>query len=90
MHLLTLAPPHPEWADEQLIARWDRLLEVRTEALKLLETMRQAGTIGAPLEAALRINWGVESETPDLQIDVPFDQKTNPFSRNYSSFRRLT
>ncbi len=28
---------------------------MRDEALKLLEAMRQAGTIGAPLEAAVRI-----------------------------------
>ena len=72
VHLLTLAPPHPEWADEKLLARWERLLDVRSEALKLLETMRQAGTIGAPLEASIELGWGVESETPDLQVDVPF------------------
>ncbi len=58
VHLLTLAQPHPEWADEKLSARWERLMEVRGEALKLLETMRKAGTIGAPLEASIRINWG--------------------------------
>ncbi len=55
VHLLTFAEPHPEWADAKLVERWERLLKVRVEALKLLETMRQAGTIGAPLEAALAI-----------------------------------
>ena len=54
-HLLEFAPARPEWADADLEARWDRLLEVRNEALKLLEAMRQAGTIGAPLEAAIKI-----------------------------------
>ena len=51
VHLLTLAPPIAEWRDAELEARWEHLLKVRAEALKLLETMRQAGTIGAPLEA---------------------------------------
>jgi len=62
VHLLTLAPPQPEWTDEQLLARWEGLLDVRGEAMKLLETMRQAGTIGAPLEASVRINWGQLSD----------------------------
>jgi isoleucyl-tRNA synthetase len=52
---LTLAPPNPDWRDAELEAHWERLLKVRAEALKLLETMRQAGTIGAPLEAAVEI-----------------------------------
>jgi isoleucyl-tRNA synthetase len=55
VHLLTLAPPIPERRDAELEAHWERLLKVRAEALKLLETMRQAGTIGAPLEAAVEI-----------------------------------
>ena len=42
----------------QLLARWERLLDVRGEALKLLEAMRQAGTIGAPLEADTSHNRG--------------------------------
>ncbi len=55
VHLLEFAPDQPEWADAALEARWDRLLEVRGEAMKLLESMRQAGTIGAPLEASVKI-----------------------------------
>ncbi|HTY55587.1 MAG TPA: isoleucine--tRNA ligase [Candidatus Binataceae bacterium] len=55
VHLLELAPANPQWADQALEARWERLLEVRSEALKLLEAMRQAGTIGAPLEAKLML-----------------------------------
>jgi isoleucyl-tRNA synthetase len=55
VHLLMLAPPVPEWRDAELEAHWERLLKVRAEALKLLETMRQAGTIGAPLEAAVEV-----------------------------------
>jgi isoleucyl-tRNA synthetase len=55
VHLLELAPPEPRWTDAALEARWERLLQVRDEALKLLEAMRQSGTIGAPLEASLRL-----------------------------------
>ena len=55
VHLLTLADPDPRFADAALEARWDGLLQVREQALKVLETMRQAGTIGAPLEARLSL-----------------------------------
>ncbi len=55
VHLLTLSAPNPQWADAGLQASWERLLKIRGEALKMLEAMRQSGTIGAPLEAAVRI-----------------------------------
>ncbi|MGH7865109.1 MAG: isoleucine--tRNA ligase, partial [Candidatus Binataceae bacterium] len=55
VHLLTFAPAHPHWRDAELEERWERLLMVRDEALKLLETMRKAGTIGAPLEASVSL-----------------------------------
>jgi isoleucyl-tRNA synthetase len=46
-------PANPACRDDDLEARWDRLLKVRDEALKLLEAMRKSGTIGAPLDAAI-------------------------------------
>ena len=55
VHLLTLAGPDQRFTDLALEARWDGLLQVRNQALKVLETMRQAGTIGAPLEARLSL-----------------------------------
>jgi len=55
IHLLELSPPNPQWLDPALEARWSGLLAIRSEALKLLEAMRQAGTIGAPLEARLAL-----------------------------------
>jgi isoleucyl-tRNA synthetase len=75
VHLLTLAQPHPEWGDEQLLTKWERLLEVRGEAMKLLESMRQAGTIGAPLEAAVRINWGQLADGGSNGASAPFAAK---------------
>jgi isoleucyl-tRNA synthetase len=72
VHLLTLIEADPRFADADLEARWDRLLQVREQALKVLETMRQAGTIGAPLDA--RLSLGVASPEADgwrdsLQLD---------------------
>ena len=55
VHLLEFSPPNPQWADNTLETRWSGLLAIRSEALKLLEAMRQAGTIGAPLEAKLAL-----------------------------------
>jgi len=62
VHLLELQPAHPEWTDAALAAQWDRLLKVRAEALRLLEAMRRAGTIGAPLEAAVSIGVDASGE----------------------------
>jgi isoleucyl-tRNA synthetase len=55
VHLLEFAKPRPEWSDDRLEARWRELLAMRAEALKVLEALRQRGTIGAPLDAAIRI-----------------------------------
>jgi isoleucyl-tRNA synthetase len=55
VHLLQLQEPRPQWADSELEERWKHLLAIRGAALKLLETMRQAGAIGAPLEAEIQL-----------------------------------
>ena len=55
VHLLTLSEAKPEFADTALEARWERLLALREQTLKLLEQMRQSGVIGAPLEARIAI-----------------------------------
>jgi isoleucyl-tRNA synthetase len=67
VHLTTLNPANPSWRDEELEARWERLLRVRDEALKLLEAMRKSGTIGAPLDAqiSLGVDDGSESGLAD-------------------------
>ncbi|PYN56106.1 MAG: isoleucine--tRNA ligase [Candidatus Rokuibacteriota bacterium] len=44
-----------EWLDDTLQRDWDRLLEVRREVAKGLETARTAKLIGSALEAAVRI-----------------------------------
>ena len=51
-----LFPDAPrEWLDDTLQRDWDRLLEVRREVAKALETARTAKLIGSALEAAVRI-----------------------------------
>jgi isoleucyl-tRNA synthetase len=55
VHLLTLCEATPHLADAALEARWERLLELREQTLKLLEQMRRSGKIGAPLEARIAI-----------------------------------
>ena len=67
VHLLELQPAHPEWTDSSLSAKWERLLAVRDDALKLLEAMRKAGTIGAPLEAAVAIESGLAADPAALK-----------------------
>ncbi|MBM3220360.1 MAG: isoleucine--tRNA ligase [Candidatus Rokubacteria bacterium] len=44
-----------EWIDDRLKAEWDRLLEVRREVAKALETARARKLIGSGLEASVRV-----------------------------------
>jgi isoleucyl-tRNA synthetase len=44
-----------QWLDDGLKGEWDRLLEVRREVAKALETARAQKLIGSGLEAAVRI-----------------------------------
>jgi isoleucyl-tRNA synthetase len=55
VHLLTLVAAAPDLTDPELERRWEWLLELREQTLKLLENMRQSGTIGAPLDARIAI-----------------------------------
>ncbi|HTT77554.1 MAG TPA: class I tRNA ligase family protein, partial [Candidatus Binataceae bacterium] len=55
VHLLAMHPPDERWSDSALEEKWSLLLEVRSEALKLLEAMRKAGTIGAGLDATVQL-----------------------------------
>ena len=63
VHLTTMLAANPAWRDEELENRWERLLRVRDEALKLLEAMRKSGMIGAPLDAAISLGVDDGSES---------------------------
>ncbi|MGH7354257.1 MAG: isoleucine--tRNA ligase, partial [Candidatus Rokuibacteriota bacterium] len=54
-----------EWLDDTLKAEWDRLLEVRREVAKALETARAQKLIGSGLEASVRI-LGAPEDLPGL------------------------
>jgi isoleucyl-tRNA synthetase len=63
VHLTTMHRANPSWRDGFLEVRWEWLLKIRDEALKLLEAMRQSGTIGAPLDAAISLGADSGSES---------------------------
>jgi isoleucyl-tRNA synthetase len=71
---MELFPPYTAEHDRlDLIAEWDRLIEIREVVSKALEEVRQAGTIGDSLEARLTIRAGGEAlqllrrHEPDLR-----------------------
>jgi len=55
VHLERFPEVPVEWLDDRLAREWDRLLEVRREAAKALETARGRKAIGSGLEAAVWI-----------------------------------
>jgi isoleucyl-tRNA synthetase len=55
VHLEQFPDAPREWLDDTLKRDWDRLLEVRREVAKALESARAAKLIGSGLEAAVRI-----------------------------------
>ena len=69
VHLTTMHRANPSWRDEELEGRWERLLRIRDEALKLLEAMRKAGTIGAPLDAAVSLGADGDAES-ELAVTI--------------------
>jgi isoleucyl-tRNA synthetase len=55
VHAERFPEPAREWLDDMLKRDWDRLLEVRREVAKALETARARKLIGSGLEAHVRI-----------------------------------
>ena len=55
IHLERFPEADPEWIDDRLERDWTRLLDVRREAAKALETARGQGLIGSALEASVTI-----------------------------------
>ena len=55
VHLERFPEAPREWLDDRLKRDWDRLLEVRREVAKALETARAEKLIGSGLEASVRI-----------------------------------
>ena len=55
VHLAEFPALHPEWKDDALAARWERIIKVRSDVSKALELARVAKTIGHSLNAAVII-----------------------------------
>lgn len=55
VQLLDMPPVNEEYIDTDLEAKWDRLMQVRSEVLKHLENARKDKFIGNSLEAAVQI-----------------------------------
>jgi isoleucyl-tRNA synthetase len=55
VHLSAMPAPRVEWRDDELARRWERLLEVRGEVTKALETARAQKRIGHPLDARVTV-----------------------------------
>jgi len=62
VHLAAFPILNPEWKDDVLAARWERIIKVRADVSKALELARTAKTIGHSLDAAVAI-----SAPPELQ-----------------------
>jgi isoleucyl-tRNA synthetase len=65
VHLERFPEAALEWLNDTLEREWNRLLEVRREIAKALETARARGLIGSGLEAAVSIAAAPE-DLPDL------------------------
>jgi isoleucyl-tRNA synthetase len=72
VHLTEFPQANPVYMDEDLAARWERLLEVRGEILKGLEQARNSKLIGTSLEARvdLYVPAGEWRELLDAYVDV--------------------
>jgi isoleucyl-tRNA synthetase len=59
--------PHPEWSDETLADRWDKMLDVRAAVLKALEEARNRKEIGQSLQAKVLL--AASGATFDLLLE---------------------
>ncbi len=63
VHLASFPALRPEWKDDSLVERWERIMKVRGEVSKALEQARVAKTIGHSLDASVII-----CAEPDLRV----------------------
>jgi isoleucyl-tRNA synthetase len=55
VHLAAFPSLHPEWKNDSLVERWDRIMKVRADVSKAMELARAAKIIGHPLDAGVTI-----------------------------------
>ena len=56
VHLAAFPAMRPEWKNDELVARWERIQKVRGDVSKALEQARVAKTIGHSLDAAVALS----------------------------------
>jgi isoleucyl-tRNA synthetase len=57
-HLAVFPDAEDRWVDEALATRWERLIQLRTDAARVLEQARAARMIGASLDAHVTLYAG--------------------------------
>jgi isoleucyl-tRNA synthetase len=62
VHLVTFPDERGEWINERLGAEWERLLEVRGEVSRALETARKQGLIGKGVDAVVYVTSAPEEQ----------------------------
>ncbi len=63
VHLQAFPEADPALRDQQLAERWEKILAIRNEVLRALETARKEKTIGHPLDARVRMALPPEFES---------------------------
>jgi isoleucyl-tRNA synthetase len=62
VHLVTFPEERGEWINERLGGEWERLLEVRGEVSRALETARKQGLIGKGIDAVVFVTSAPEEQ----------------------------
>ncbi|MFQ5895728.1 MAG: zinc finger domain-containing protein, partial [Nitrospinota bacterium] len=74
VHLAPFPDPPAEWEDEELAARWEKLLRVRGEVSRALEVARKERGLGNSLNAAITL-YPPDSLRPALE---PYEGELAP------------
>jgi isoleucyl-tRNA synthetase len=69
VHLVTLPEERGEWVNERMAGEWERLLEVRGEVSRALESARKQGLIGKGVDAVLYVTSAPEEQWRPLLVD---------------------
>ncbi|RII30829.1 MAG: isoleucine--tRNA ligase [Geobacter sp.] len=56
VHMAARPALNPEWKDDALVERWERIMKVRADVSKALELARADKIVGHPLDAQVTIN----------------------------------
>jgi isoleucyl-tRNA synthetase len=72
IHLESMIEPKPEWEDNALADKWEKILNLRSEVTKALEEARTRKLIGHPLDAAVSIK--LDSNMADTELKTIIEE----------------